>query len=302
MSKETAGPKSKRTTNRRSKDSVFVGLFSDKSYVFQLYKDLHPEDKEARKRDVVIKTLRSTFVNSLYNDLGFTVDDKLVLLLEAQSVWDVNIPMRMLFYLSETYKDYLDKKGLQLHSRKRFELPKPELYVVCTGKKVVPDVVSFKETYFGGLGSLDLEIKVLKGVDVATIYGQYIGMCDVYDEQRKKYGDSLKCAKETIRICIKKGFLVSYLKAHKEEVITMLDKLFNEEEIRKAQIQEEKRKRQECLKRGIRKGRKEGLEEGLEKGREEGQAFVINKLIQAGISPDFLSQALNLEGGLPSAK
>ena len=82
----------------------------------------------------------------------------------------------------------------------------------------------------------------------------------------------------------------------------MLDKLFNEEEIRKAQRQEEKRKRQECLKRGIRKGRKEGLEKGLEKGREEGQALVINKLIQAGVSPDFLSQALNLEGGLPSAK
>ena len=304
----------KKTTKRRVKDSVFVDLFSDVSYVFQLYRDLHPEDLEAQVRDIDVRTIRSTFVNTLYNDLGFVVNGKLVLLLEAQSVWDPNLPLRMLFYLSDTYKRYIDEKGGNLHSRRRLKLPKAELYVVYTGGKKVPKAVTFKETYFEIAGSLDLEIKVLKGVDVATIYGQYIGLCKVYDEQRKIYGDGEECAKETIRICIEKGYLVPYLKARKTEVISMLEELFDEELLRERQLREEKRAslkkgRKQGLVRGIKKGIEQGIErgiekgieQGIEKGRKEERALIINQLLQAGFAPEAVSQALNLEGGLPSA-
>ena len=41
---------SEETTKRGSKDNVFCDLFSDESYVFQLYKDLHPEDQDADAR------------------------------------------------------------------------------------------------------------------------------------------------------------------------------------------------------------------------------------------------------------
>lgn len=59
------------TANRRSKDSVFVDIFSDVNYVFELYKELHPEDTEATVDDINIQTIKSVLVNTLYNDLGF---------------------------------------------------------------------------------------------------------------------------------------------------------------------------------------------------------------------------------------
>lgn len=277
---------SEETTKRGSKDSVFCDLFSDESYVFQLYKDLHPEDQDADARDVCVRTIKSTFINTLYNDLGFTVGDKYVLLVEAQSVWDRNIPMRMLFYLSETYKRYLADTNQPIHSKKLLNVPKPDLYVVYSGDEDVPDVVSFKETYFSGVCSFELEVNVLKTADVGTIYGQYVGFCKVYDEQRKHHGNGVECAKETIRICIEKGYLVRYLNEHKKEVITMLDELFNEEALQKAYIQEEK---QESLEQGRAEGRAEGRKEGME--------MTINLLIQAGFSPEAINKALNPEGG-----
>ncbi len=73
----------------------------------------------------------------------------------------------------------------------------------------------------------------------------------------------------------------------------MLEDLLDEEKLREINDRE---KEEEILKRG----REEGLEKGREEGRAEERTLIINRLIQAGVSPDVLSKALNLEGGLPS--
>ena len=250
---------SKETTSRRSKDSVFVKLFNDEKYVLQLYKDLHPEDENVTIQDINVRTIESVVVNTLFNDLGFTVGDKLIILVEAQSVWNRNIPLRMLYYYSETCKRYLAETKQSEHNESSVKLPKPEFYVVYSGNKEVPDTISFKESYFEGDAPIDLEVNVLKEVD-EKICGQYIGFCKVYDEQRKKYGNAVKCAQETIRICIEKGYLVPFLQAHKQEVITMLDELFNEEALREAY---DRAKERENLEKGRVEGRMEGRVETL---------------------------------------
>ena len=276
---------SKETTKRRSKDNVFVRLFDDERYVLQLYKDLHPEDKDVTIDDINVRTIESVIVNTLFNDLGFTVGDRLVVLVEAQSVWNKNIPLRMLYYYSETCKRYLAETKQSEHDESAVKLPKPEFYVIYTGNTNVPDAISFKEIFFGGDAPIDLEINVLKKVD-DRICGQYIGFCKVYDEQRKKYGNDVKCAQETIRICIEKGYLVPFLQAHQQEVITMLDELFNEEALREAYDQAKER---ENLEKGRAQGREEGREEGREQGREQGVLLNLADLVQDGLLT--LSQA-----------
>ena len=128
------------TVKRKAKDSVFTDLFGDVENVLELYKALHPEDADVGTKDINIQTIKSVLVNTLYNDLGFLVKGKLVMLVEAQSVWNPNIPLRMLFYLSETYRRYLNDSVQSEHSETRVTLPKPELYVVYSGDKEVPDV------------------------------------------------------------------------------------------------------------------------------------------------------------------
>ena len=241
-----------RTVKNKTKDSVFTTLFKDVNNVYTLYRELHPEDTTTTVNDIQIETLETVLINEIYNDLGFIVNSgekaKFVILVEAQSRWTDNMTLRMLFYISETYRRYLKETEQSEHLEKRVFLPKPEMYVVYTGGKKVSDEVSFSETYFDGDSSLDLSVKVLRQVEKNTLHGQYIGFSRVYDEQRRLYSNKLECIKETIRICIEEGYLTEFLDKHKQEVTTMLSELFDEQAQRE---QYDKALRKESEERGV---------------------------------------------------
>ena len=241
-----------RTVKNKTKDSVFTTLFKDVNNVYTLYRELHPEDTTVTVDDIQIETLETVLINEIYNDLGFIVNSgekaKFVILVEAQSRWTDNMTLRMLFYISETYRRYLKETEQSEHLEKRVFLPKPEMYVVYTGGKKVSDEVSFSETYFDGDSSLDLRVKVLRQVEKNTLHGQYIGFSRVYDEQRRLYSNKLECIKETIRICIEEGYLTEFLDKHKQEVTTMLSELFDEQAQRE---QYDKALRKESEERGV---------------------------------------------------
>ncbi len=267
------------TVKRRSKDSVFVDIFSDVNYVFELYRELHPEDTEATVEDINIQTIKSVLVNTLYNDLGFFVKDKFVMLVEAQSVWNPNIALRMMFYLSETYRRYLKDSEQSEHSTARVNLPKPELYVIYSGKNAVPEKISFAEDFFGGDSPIDIQVKILSRESASTISGQYIGFCRTFDEQRKIYDNKLECIKETLRICSEKGYLVPYLKNHEKEAATMMSELFDEEYLRKQYDISERRKT---------------FSEGMEEGKSSTLKSVADKLREMGLSDEQIKKATSI--------
>ena len=101
--KQTQEVKAKRT----AKNSVFLDLFQDKKNLLKLYKTLHPEDTEATEDTLDIVTIDNVLTDNLYNDLGIMVgNNRLLLLLEAQSSWTVNILIRILLYLAQSYHEY----------------------------------------------------------------------------------------------------------------------------------------------------------------------------------------------------
>ena len=193
-----------RKTKRTVKNNVFIKLFEDVKNVYTLYRDLHPEDTKVKESDIEIHSMDSMFINEIYNDLGFIVNEgeesKFVILVEAQSRWSNNMTLRLLLYLAETYRHYLHQHQLSVHTEKRVQIPKPDLYVVYTGNEDVPDEISFKEDYFGGDCPVDVRVKVLKKPGTETVSGQYIGFSKVYDEQRSIHSNKLECIRETLRI------------------------------------------------------------------------------------------------------
>ena len=76
----------RRMAKRTAKNSVFLDLFQDKSYLLKLYKTLHPEDTEATEDSLTDVTITNVLTDNLYNDLGFIANNKLMILVEAQSL------------------------------------------------------------------------------------------------------------------------------------------------------------------------------------------------------------------------
>lgn len=221
---------------RKIKDSVFTNLFQDKKYLFQLYRSLHPEDCDVTEDEIADVTLKHVLIDADYNDLGFSVGNRLIVLVESQSTWTLNIIIRALMYLIQTYHDYFKRTNQNLYGSKRVNMPKPELYMIYTGDRAtVPDTISLSKDFFDGARiAIDAKVKILYQEDEDNIIGQYIIFCKVYSEQRRKYGQTKKAITETIRICKDRNVLKEYLESKEQEVMDIMMTLFDDEQILKA--------------------------------------------------------------------
>lgn len=225
------------TPKRKVKDSVFTDFFSDPKHQMELYKALHPEDKTVSSSDFETVTIKSIATNRLYNDLSFTVRNKLMILVEAQSSWSYNIIVRVLMYYAEIIHDTIAETKFNIYGSKKFAAPKPEFYVVYTGtdKKNVKEVYSLADEFFEGDSSfIDLKVRILQAdeqnMDIVT---QYILFTRVLTDQVRTYGLTIEAIQKTIDICIDKGVLSEYLRSRKKEVISIMKSLFDQEEVNK---------------------------------------------------------------------
>ncbi len=236
--KQTQDVKAKRT----AKNSVFLDLFQNKSYLLKLYKTLHPEDITATEDSLTNITIENVLTDNLYNDLGFIVNNKLMILIEAQSTWTMNILIRVLLYLAQSYHEYFQRTNQNYYKSKKVKIPKPELYVIFTGNKGrKPDQISLSKEFFED-AELDIEVKatVLYENDEKDIINQYIIFCKIFNEQTNQHGMTQKAITETIRICKNREVLREYLTQREKEVVTIMMSLFDEEQIMKSYIKSER--------------------------------------------------------------
>lgn len=224
------------TPKHRIRDSVFTDLFQNKKYLLQLYRALHPEDLNVTEDEIADITIKHVLVDADYNDLGFSVGDRLMVLVESQSTWTFNIIIRALMYLIQTYHDYFKRTNQNLYGSRKVTMPAPELYVIFTGeRKDIPDTISLRQDFFKGTRTaIDAEVKVLYQENEKDIIGQYIIFSRVYHEQRMLYGNTRQTVTETIRICKDRNILKEYLESREQEVVNIMMTLFDDEQILKA--------------------------------------------------------------------
>lgn len=232
----------KATARRNAKDTIFADLFSIPKYLLQLFQALHPEMTDVNESDIKILTLTHVLFNRTYNDMGILVKNKLIILIEAQSTWSINILIRVLLYLASTYHDYIHDNGKIVYSSTKLEIPEPEFYIIYTGdKKIEKDFISLREDFFENPNAkLDLTARVIHVENKDDIIGQYIIFCHVFDEQRKIHGYSKATIENTIRICQNSNVLREYLESRKKEVIDIMFTLFSQEYATEAYGREQK--------------------------------------------------------------
>ena len=222
-----------------AKDSVFTSLFREPKYLLQLYQALHPEDLEATEDSIKNVTITNVLLDQYYNDVGFQIGEKLIILVEQQSSWSSNIVVRCLLYLAQTYQEYFESTKQNVYGSKKLELPRPELYVIFTGnRKTRPEYLYLSKEFFGGDDSvLDVKVKMIYDGKEGDIINQYVAFTKIYNEQVKLHGRTREAVLETIRICKDQNVLSEYLSGREKEVVDIMMTLFNEEYILKTYVE-----------------------------------------------------------------
>ena len=261
------------TPKRDVKDSLFTFVFKQPEYTRALYLQLHPEDPDVTDEDFKLVTLENVLVVGQYNDIGIQVRDKLIFLVEAQSTFSENIPLRMLMYLASTYKEYVEEHKLSLYREKRVSIPRPELYVVYTGeKKNVPDTLALSDLYDGD-GDVEVKVKVLRDDGSGDILDQYIEFSQIFDRQVRLYGRTQRAMDETLRICLERGILKPFLESRKKEVLDIMTTLFDQRQIWDIELYNVGQKK-------LQEGLQEGLQKGEQKGKQEERANLIRTMLK----------------------
>ena len=224
------------------KDSLFTNLFREKKYLIQLYRALHPEDKKATEGDLQDVTISNVLVNDIFNDVGFRVGSTLLILIESQATWTVNIIFRALMYLVQTYREYFKETKQDVYKSKKLKMPVPELYVIYTGaRKDRTEEISLSKEFFDGKEiCLDVKVKMIYDGKEGDIINQYVRFTKVCNEQVSLYGRTRKAIKATIRICKDSDVLKEYLESKEQEVLDMLMELYDQEEVMRSYVESER--------------------------------------------------------------
>ena len=237
-------------------DSVFKDLFADLNNVRAVYMKLHPQDVDVTVDDIKIKTLKTILMQGIVNDLSFTVRNKLLMMLEAQTNWSRNIAFRLFEYAAKTLENYVKQTEQDVYSDKLLELPTIELYVLYTGnasEEEKMDYLSFADLYAKGNNEfIDIRVKVIYGDDGSDVLCQYAEFVRVLHMCFAKFGRTEKAVKEAIRICKDKDVLRQYLTEKEAEVVSVMQMLFDQDYIWdvhvKSEVRQAREEERECRK------------------------------------------------------
>ncbi len=178
--KQTMEEKIPQKMNRKYQDSFFCSLFKEPKYRKAVYLLMHPEDADVSDLEFQNIELNNIFTLDIYNDICFMVRDRLIILMEHQSTLNYNMPVRMFLYIAEEYKKLfsMDKYKGVLYGTEQIQIPKPEFYMVYTGKGECPASLRLSDCFEHGDQNsfLDLTITVYKDNNSKGIIKEFIGL------------------------------------------------------------------------------------------------------------------------------
>ena len=278
--------------NREHKSSVFTELFKEKEALLELYNALSNSNYTLDTK-IEINTLQGVLFLDAMNDISFTLDDKIVILIEHQSTISENAPLRFLLYIARVYEKLIDKKTV--YRQKLVKIPTPELIVLYNGKAPFPkekrlrlsDAFVKTPNQADGFGCLELFVRVLN-INVGyneeilnrceTLHG-YVLFIGKIRENMESGMELDEAITEAVKYCEKNQVLQPFLKEHASEVENMLTTEF-------------------VMADAIEVWKEEGIEEGIEIGRAEAMQRIIS-LLEEGKSIEEIKMAINL---MPSSE
>jgi hypothetical protein len=237
----------------------------------------------------------NTLSNALFmgqmNDVAFTIDDRLVVLIEHQSTLNHNMPLRLLMYIGRVYEQIIDFE--KIYHQKQIKIPTPEFIVLYNGTEPCPDHMEVKlSEAFRDIAGLekpkDSRMPLELTVQIYNINhgcnSLILEKCKTLDSYSflvnkvREYEKEMPLAKalETaIQYCIDHDFLKDYLTNRGSEVINMLFGEYN-------------------FDRALEVRYEEGQEDGITQGITQERAEIARNALKEGSTVEFVQKITGL--------
>lgn len=195
---------------------------------------------EGANPKIEVNTIQNVLYMDRVNDISFTVDGKLVILVEHQSTLNRNMPLRMLIYMGRLYEKILNLDSI--YKTEMIKIPTPEFIVLYNGTDACPDEWEQKlsEAYIEQGRELGLELKVKVWNINFNENSELLQKCRSLWEYSffvktvrdfKATGLPLEEAiREAISVCISEDVMKSYLENNGSEVLNVLTQEWNMDE------------------------------------------------------------------------
>ncbi|MCL1912147.1 MAG: Rpn family recombination-promoting nuclease/putative transposase [Leptospirales bacterium] len=287
------------TVNKKYKDGLFRSIFNNKSSLLELYNAIH-ETNHQDESIIEINTLKDVLFSARKNDISFTVNKKMVILIEHQSTIDESMPLRILSYIVRVYEKIINRNILKENLGK---IARPEFIVLYNGKTPFPEekfirlsdlfeeLDEYEKNKYSHLIFLDVLVLMLNinkghnpGLErkskTLSGYATFVAKVREYEKKcteqdvpmptrgrrpQKASAPLEKAVKLAVEYCVKKGILADYFKQNTSEKANMNYFLKYDEKV------------------ALEVAREEGMERGMEKGKKEVQSYVL-ELIAQGLS------------------
>lgn len=250
--------------NRRYKDALFRQLFREKQDLLDLYNALNGSTYQ-NPEELEVVTMEDVIFMKMKNDLSFMIGNTLNLY-EHQSTWNVNMPLRGLFYFAQQFEGLLASRNDDFYGSGRVELPTPVYIVFYNGSGMQTDnmMLYLSDSFPAGRGSGCLEcscevLNINRGYNQALMekchrLWEYSEFSSEIEENIKRGMRREEAIHTAIDTCIEKGILTDILKKQKAEVLHMILTEYDEKKHFRTLFREGKEKgREELLREQIHK-------------------------------------------------
>ena len=225
--------------NRQYKDRVFRMIFNSREKLLELYNAMNGTDYE-NVEELEIVTLENAVYLAMKNDLAYVFHDELFLY-EQQSSKNKNMPLRCLFYVSDSYSRMVRNENL--YGNRQIQIPAPTFVVFYNGKDPVEErEVLLSEAYTRKTQRPNLELRVkVRNINLGNseeIYKKSRTMHDymIFVDKTRRYSENrpLETAiDQAVEECIREDVLRDFLLRNKAEVKKMCLYEYDEERQRR---------------------------------------------------------------------
>jgi len=272
---------------RQYKDTLFRTLFSDSKRFLELYNAVSNEQLPI---DTIVTPFPSNDLLAKFNDLAACIDNQLIVFFEHQSTLSVNMPLRLLSYVTDIlYLHVVDKD--MLYGNTQIKIPAPKFYVLYNGnQKLNNSHIKLSDAFLVHNSDPSMEL-VAEIIDINLNSGDIAlnrsttlqNYSFLINEIRKNQSTGMSrdnAIVKAIDFCIDENILPEFLTEHYQEVSKMLNWEYDAD----------------AEKRVL---REEAKQEGIQQGKRE-MAELFAKLISEGMSVEDALNKINSSLSLQS--